>query len=113
MTQNSILTSIKKVLNVAEEDTSFDVDIIMHINSVFSNLLQMGFGTNNFVLQDKSQVWTDFCNKQDVENLKSYVYLKVRMLFDPPTSSIVMDAFEKQAKEFEWRLYISAQGGNY
>lgn len=110
---NSILTSTKKVLGISEEDTSFDLDITMHINTVFSNLVQMGVGNPDFVLVDKTQVWTDFCTMKNSDQIRTYTYLKVRIIFDPSTSSIVMDALKETAKELEWRLYTAAQGGKY
>lgn len=103
--QESILTSIKKLLGITEEYTHFDADIIMHINSVFMILMQLGIGpTDGFSISDDSAVWSDFLS--DVtwfESVKSYVYLKVKLIFDPPQSGTVIGSMEKLITEFEWR----------
>ena len=107
---DSILGSIKKLLGVDELYTVFDKDIIMHINSVFFVLTQLGVGPEEgFSIQDETAVWDDFipCGA-NLEVLKSYVYLRVRMLFDPPTSSSVSEAMNRQINEFEWRLNVAA-----
>ena len=89
----SILTSIKKMLGITEDYTHFDADIIMHINSVFSILTQLGIGPEDgFVIQDDKAVWTDFIkDNSKMEAVKSYMYLKVKLLFDHPLSSAVID----------------------
>lgn len=103
----SILTSVKKALGIAESDTSFDVDIILHINSVFIILNQLGVGpASYFSIEDSSATWDSFLTGES-ENLnlvKSYMYLRVRLLFDPPSSSYVLESFKRQSDEFEWRL---------
>ena len=103
---SSILTSIKKLLGIAEEDTSFDQDIIMHINTVFAILAQLGVGpANGFSIEDDSAIWEDYLgNATNLELVKSYVYMKVRSMFDPPTSSILADAMNKNISELEWRI---------
>lgn len=107
---DSILTSIKKMLGITEEYEHFDPDIIMHINSVFTILTQMGVGPEKgFSITDKSNVWTDFMgNNTNIEAVKSYMYYKVKLLFDPPTSSSVTDAMNRAISEFEWRLNVIA-----
>lgn len=108
----SILTSIKKLLGIAEEYEHFDADIIMHINSVFLNLTQIGVGpSEGFSIADKGDVWDDFLGDKETKlnAVKSYVYLKVKLLFDPPTSSALMESTEKLAKEYEWRLNVAAE----
>ena len=108
---DSILTSIKKMLGISEEYEHFDADIIMHINSVFMILNQMGVGpTAMFTISDKYAVWSDFISDTDpkMEMVKSYMYMKVRLLFDPPTSSAVMEAMNRSISEFEWRLHNEA-----
>lgn len=104
--ENSILISTKKVLGIAEEYTAFDIDIIMHINSVFSILAQLGVGTaEGFFIEDSTAEWGDFIDNDNVYNmLRSYVFLKVRMLFDPPNTSFLVTAMEKQIQEYEWRI---------
>lgn len=112
--QASILTSIKKLLGPEEEDTSFDMDITIHINSALFRLNQLGVGpTNGYVVTDKSQTWTDFLgsNRKDLEAIKSYVYLKVRLLFDPPSSSFLVEALKESIKEFEWTINVQVEGG--
>ena len=103
---DSILTSIKKLLGIEEDYTQFDSDIIIHINSVFSTLLQLGVGpADGFIIEDDSSVWQDFIEgRTDIELVKSYIYLKVRLLFDPPQSGYMIDAIKSQITECEWRL---------
>lgn len=104
---DSILDSIKKLLGITEEYTHFDPDIIMHINSAFFTLNQLGVGPDEpFKIEDKSDTWDDFVSGQDVEAIKSYIGLKVRTLFDPPTNSSLLSAINEQIKEFEWRLNV-------
>lgn len=106
---DSILTSIKKLLGISEEYTHFDKDLIMHINSVFLVLTQLGVGpTSGFFIMDKNAIWDDFISDSDLELVKSYVYLKVKLLFDPPLSSAVIEATNRMIAEFEWRLNIAA-----
>lgn len=115
----SILTSIKKLLGIAEEYTEFDVDIVMHINTVFLNLSQIGVGPEEgFAIEDESSEWTSFLpsNHKLFEAVKSYVYLKVRLLFDPPINSAVIESINRNIAEIEWRLNVAAEsineGGN-
>lgn len=107
----SILTSIKKLLGITEEYDQFDPDIIMHINSVFMILTQLGVGpAEGFSIEDDTAVWTDFI--QDVkklESVKTYIYLKVKLLFDPPLSSAVIDSTNRLINELEWRLNVAAE----
>ena len=107
----SILTSIKKLLGITEEYDQFDPDIIMHINSVFMILTQLGVGpAEGFSIEDDAAVWTDFI--QDVkklESVKTYIYLKVKLLFDPPLSSAVIDSTNRLINELEWRLNVAAE----
>ena len=107
---DSILTSVKKLLGVGEEYTHFDDDIIMHINSVIFILTQIGIGpTEGFVITSKDQTWNDFLQGRiNIESVKSYVYLKVRLLFDPPSNSFLVEAIERQISEYEWRLNITS-----
>lgn len=106
---DSILTSIKKMLGITEEYTHFDADIIMHINSVFSVLNQLGVGPEKgFSIENKSTVWSDFIpNETRLELIKSYMHLKVKLLFDPPASSAVIESMDRQIHEFEWRINIT------
>lgn len=104
----SILRSTKKILGVGEADTSFDVDIMIHINSVLAVLTQVGIGPNNgYMIEDDTATWDAFIGTDPRLNLvKTYLYLKVRLLFDPPGTSYAIDAMEKQIAEFEWRLNV-------
>lgn len=108
---DSILTSIKKMLGIAEEYKQFDADIIMHINSVFFILNQLGVGpAEGFRINDEYATWSDFIS--DDENLdlvKSYMVLRVKLLFDPPQSSIVMEASNRMISEFECRLNVAVE----
>lgn len=110
---DSILTSIKKLLGPGAEDTHFDQDIIMHINSALSTLTHIGVGpAEGFSINDDSETWEDFTqDKKILSHVKTYVYVKTRLVFDPPTSSAVLDAFTKEASHLEWRLYERADRG--
>ena len=108
---DSILTSIKKLLGITEEYEHFDQDIIIHINSVFMILNQLGVGpSNGFSITDKTAVWSDFISEgTNLESVKSYIYLKVILLFDPPTTSAVMESMNRMICELEFRLNVSAE----
>lgn len=108
---DSILNSIKKLLGIAEDYDAFDTDIIIDINSVFSILTQLGVGPKNgFSITDASATWDQFMPEDPRMNeVKSYMYMKVRLLFDPPTSSAAMASMEKLISEFEWRLNVAAE----
>lgn len=108
----SILTSIKKLLGIAEEYDHFDSDLIFHINSVFSTLTQLGVGpSEGFLISDKYDVWSDFIpdDNKKIEAVKSYMYLKVKMLFDPPPNSAVIESTKEIIKEMEWRLNVASE----
>ena len=107
----SILISIKKLLGIPEDSEHYDADIIMHINSVFMILNQLGVGpSNGFSITDKTAVWSNFISDNDnLEAVKSYVYMKVRLLFDPPLSSAVMECMNRMIGELEWRLNSEAE----
>lgn len=104
----SILKSTKKILGVGDADTSFDVDIMTHINSVLAVLTQVGIGPDNgYMIEDDTATWDAFIGTDPRLNLvKTYLYLKVRLLFDPPGTSYAINAMEKQIAEFEWRLNV-------
>jgi hypothetical protein len=108
---DSILTSIKKLLGISEAYDHFDTDLIMHINSVFSILNQLGVGpSSGFVITGKDETWNQFTeDRTELEQVKSYIYMKVRLLFDPPASSVVMDSINRMIGEFEWRLNVAAE----
>lgn len=108
---DSILTSIKKLLGITEEDTNFDVDIIIHINSIFAVLNQLGVGPSEcFSISGKFETWNDFISDSNkLEAVKTYVYLRVRLIFDPPQSSAMIEATKETVKELEWRLNVTAE----
>lgn len=114
---NSILNDVKKMLGLTLDYNPFDVDIIIHINSVFANLAQMGVYAHGdeeqagFEIKDSSTTWDEFTNDNKLKNnLKTYVYLKVKVLFDPPASSTISESFNNQIKELEYRLYTQEGG---
>lgn len=106
---DSILTSVKKMLGITEDYEHFDPDLIMHINSVFMILNQLGVGPDPaFRITDKTDTWDMFIDdKMNLESVKSYMYLKVKMLFDPPQSGIVLNSAQQQIRELEFRLNIA------
>lgn len=104
---DSILLTTKKALGLAEDYNVFDQDIIMHINSVFSNLATLGIGPEvGFEIEDETKTWNDFTSDVRLNSVKSYTYLKVRLMFDPPTTSFVLNAIQEQLKELEWRMNV-------
>lgn len=107
----SILTSVKKLLGLPEEYEHFDLDIIMHINTVLTYLNQLGVGTETFSISDKSSKWNEFIDDKRLNMVKSYVAMKVRMLFDPPTSNVLAEAMNNNIKELEFRITIAVESG--
>ena len=109
---DSILTSIKDLLGITEECEQFDRQIITHINTVFRFLKRMGVGPSTGIsIEDSEAIWDDFFDDDTDENLedvKTYIYLKVKMIFDPPTSSALMEAMRENIKELEWTLNFEA-----
>ena len=107
----SILISIKKLLGIADDDTSFDTDVIFHINSVFADLEQIMNGVpEHFTIEDDTSMWVDYLpTLKNLEAVKSYMYLRVKLLFDPPSSSAVIAAMQEEIKKWEWRLNVAAE----
>ncbi len=107
----SILNSIKKLLGIAEDYDYFDSDIIMHINSVFTTLTQLGVGPEDgFSINDEAEKWEDFLPEERmIHSVKSYMFMKVKLMFDPPLSSAVIEYTKEQIREMEWRLQIAAE----
>lgn len=107
----SILTSIKLLLGITEDYEAFDQQIIAHINSVFMILTQLGVGPpDGFMITSKVDTWNEFISdEKKMQLVKSYMHLKVKMLFDPPSSSAVMDSTNRMINEFEWRLNSQAE----
>ena len=107
----SILTSIKKLLGITEEDTNFDADIIMHINTVFMILNQLGVGPEKcFTIEDDVATWSDFVPRNlDIEAIKTYMFLKVKLVFVSLASSTVVQCMNQSISELEWRLHMDAE----
>ena len=108
---DSILNTIKKMLGLEDEYTPFDPDVIVPINSALMTLTQLGIGpADGFAISDYSAKWSSFLtNEVKLEPVKMYVYLKVRVTFDPPTSGSVLEAYKHQIEELEWRLNVQAE----
>lgn len=108
---DSILVTIKKMLGLEDNYTPFDVDVMVHINAALMSLTQLGIGPKEgFTITDYTQTWSDFItNEVKLGAVKTYVYLKVKMVFDPPTNSYLMDAMKQQAEEIGWRLNVQAE----
>lgn len=103
----SILDSVKKSLGLDPDLKVFDPDIVMHINSVFTTLYQLGVGQPNFTIEDSEAIWKDFyIEGRSLQAIQSYVYIRVRLLFDPPPNARGIEALENYAKELEWRLNV-------
>lgn len=110
---DSILKSIKKMLGPTEDYTYFDPDIMIHINSVLMILTQLGVGPKSgFFITGPDETWADYLGDDltKLELVKSYIYLKVKLIFDPPTTGVLHEAMERQIQEFEWRLNVQAEG---
>lgn len=108
---DSILTSVKKECGIVEEDASFDHDVIVAINTVFSDLYQLGVGpTEPFSITSDVETWDKFLGeRKDLNSVKSYMYLRVKLLFNPPSSSFVLASFERQIEKLEFRLNVQAE----
>ena len=109
---DSILTTIKKMLGITSDYTHFDTDIIVHINTVLLTLRQIGINIseNTPYISSEMDTWNNvFGERKDIEAIKTYIYLKVRLAFDPPTSSFVLESMNKQANELEWRLNVQIE----
>lgn len=110
---SSILNTIKKMLGLEIDYDAFDTDIIVNINSVLMGLTQIGVGpTTGFLITGADEVWSDLVGETTpISAVQTFIYLKVKILFDPPTSSSVLDALTRQASEFEWRLSVQVDPG--
>lgn len=113
---DSILISIKKLLGIDKDYKNFDSDIIMHINTVFTILNQLGVGPDEgFSIEDEKDEWSDYVDLDSEKNfnaIKSYIHLKVKLLFDPPLNSTVMEAMKQTINELEWRLNAQAESNS-
>lgn len=109
----SILTSIKKLIGITEEYTQFDADIVMHINTVLMDLTNLGVGpAKGFIIEDSSSYWTDFVSDPEaLQAIKSYMYLRVKLLFDPPSASYLIESMQRQIDKFEWLINVTVENG--
>ena len=113
---DSILISVKKLIGLSEDYNYFNPDLIIDINSVLMILYQMGVGSKTpFHIEDDSETWQDFFGEDvvDIDAVKTYVALKVKLMFDPPVASAHMQAIQETIKELEWRLYSVESAGNF
>lgn len=108
---SSILTTVKKTLGLQEEYEAFDPEITLYINTALSNLNQIGVGPEQgFQIEDKAATWESFLGSDPrLNNVKTYVSMKVRLMFDVPSTSFVIEAFENQIKELEYRIYTARE----
>lgn len=111
---DSILQSVKKMLGIEASYTQFDTDIIIHINSTLMILTQLGVGpSSGFSISGRDETWEEFAgDNPNIEGVKSYVYMKVKMMFDPPLSSSVAESINRLINEFEWRLNVAVDPPN-
>lgn len=108
--QDSIFLTIKELLGPDSSYTAFDPDILIHINSALATLTQLGVGpVKGMLVTDDTQKWSDFFGSDDntLNMAKSYVYMKVKIAFDPPLNSSVLSAYQEACKEYEWRLNVA------
>lgn len=111
---DSILDSVKSYLGIATDDSAFDSDILMAINAVMVVLNQFGIGPESpYVVDGSSQTWTNLLGDKPIGGVREYVNMRVRMLFDPPTSPYVKQALEDQKNEFEWRILAEVDKIDY
>jgi hypothetical protein len=109
---DTILVSTKKILGIAPDDTGFDVDIMTHIDTVLATLNQLGIGpAEGFSIGDGAATWDELLGDDlRLNSVKTYVYLRVRLLFDPPTTSYLINSMQEQVRELEWRLNTYREG---
>lgn len=110
--EQSILDTTKKALGIESDYTAFDPELIMHVNSVFADLFQLGVGPQTaYAIEDKNNTWGEFLgSRDDINSVKSYIFLRVRLLWDPPNTSFNLTSLERQADELLWRLNIQSEG---
>lgn len=115
--EDSILTSVKSKIGMLEDYTEFDNDIVDYINSVFMILKQLGVGPKEgFSITDSSTTWDEFISepnrKAELQGVKTYIYQKTKLIFDPPQSSALLEALKQSIAEFEWRLNLEAESSD-
>ena len=111
----SILDTVKKMLGIDAEDISFDLDIVTLINPIIYALAQMGIGpSTGFIVVDKNNTWTEYIGGStfNLEGVKTYIYLKTKLIFDPPTNTTTIDAITRNAQELEWRMMLEVETNN-
>lgn len=110
---DSILDNVKKLIGIDPANTVFDTDVIMHINTVFATLNQLGIGpANGYMILGNTETWSAFIGTDPrLNNVKTYVVLRVRSVFDPPTTSFAIDAMRQQILELEWRINVNREEG--
>lgn len=115
MNNDNILQSIKKLIGIYEDDTSFDQDLIIHINTIFSILKRLGVGpTEGYKLKTGTEEWSEFTkDDNNLEAVKSYIYVKVKLVFDPPSNSMATESLKNMAQELEWSLNVMAESEVY
>lgn len=110
---DSILVSIKKLLGIDASYTAFDVDVIVHINTAFAVLNQLGVGpADGFMIEGEGEIWDDYITDNNFSMVKTFVYLKVRLAFDPPTSTALIESMNNTLNELTWRLELEGQNGS-
>jgi len=111
---NTILNDTKKVLGIEPQYEVFDLDILMHVNAAFATLTQLGVGPAEGVVVEAEDTWSDLIGDDPrLSPVKTYVYLRVRLLFDPPGTSYLINSLAEQAKQLEWRLNVAAENMDY
>ena len=109
---DSILTSIKKLLGIQEEYTVFDADIIIHINTAFAILNQLGIGPKEgYMIEGSDEIWDEYITDYNYAMVKSFIYMQVRLAFDPPTSTALLESMKRSLDELTWRLELEGQNG--
>lgn len=111
MADDSILNSIKKLLGFDSDYSAFDIDIMIHINTVFFSFQELGIGpAEGFSIKGSEETWSQFIGEQSIEAVKSVMYMRVRLIFDPPTSSFALTAMKENAERLEWLLLVQQEG---
>lgn len=109
MLEDSIFITIKDLLGISEDDSSFDTDVLIHTNTYLHRLYELGYGTEPFEIAGETETWTDLLkSKNDFSMVKTFLYLSVKLIFDPPASNIVMECYKDEIKKLEWRIYKAA-----
>ena len=109
----SILESIKKLLGIPKDYTAFDIDVIMHINTAFAILNQLGLGPEGgYGIEGYDDVWDDYIVSYNMSMIKTFIYLKVRLAFDPPSSTALIESMQRTLDELTWRLELEGQNGS-